>query len=474
MKKKRTYSSADVERLDVLALVHLLTLGCIVAVDVAKTRFVAAIATAAGQVLKIVRFEHPRQTLAFLRVIEALQANKLAPRVVMEPTGTYGDALRYQCHARDVSVEMMSPKHTHDFAEVLDGVPSMHDPKAAVALARLAAIKPARVWTLDSEERRDVRALLDRRRPLSTTHELYHGYLEGMLARHWPELGSLIDVREQRSWMTLLLQYPGPRAVAAASEEAAKTLHKASRGRLGSERVAAIVEAARTSLGMPMTKGEEAKLRFLVAQIEQHTKDIDAVDQELAESVAKDEVMSRLAVVAGPACAASMVSHVGSPLSFDKPRALEKATGLNMKETSSGETKGRVHITKRGSAQVRQLLYLAALRLVQSNPIVGAWYRARKSYGGDSGKRKAIVAVMRKLVRALWHVARGSAFDASKLFDVRRLDLKPDAGESADATRSTNVATAHAPPAVAQPRQARACVPKQPLRCEGGVPQQPA
>jgi transposase len=460
MKKKRTYSSTDVEQLDVQALMLLLSIGCIVAVDVAKTKFVAAIATAAGKVLKIVRFAHPRQTLAFLRVVEALRDAKLGPRIVMEPTGTYGDALRYQCHQRGLGVEMMSPKHTHDIAEVLDGVPSMHDPKAAVVLARLAVIKPARVWMPDSEERRDVRALLDRRWPMSTTHALYHGHLEAMLARHWPELGSLIDVHEQRSWMTLLQQYPGPRAVAAASEEAAKTLRKASRGRLSAERVEVIVEVARTSLGMPMTKGEETKLRCIVEQIEQQTKGLDAIDQELAKMVAKDEEMSRLAAVTGPACAASIVSHVGAPTSFATPAALEKAIGLNLKVKSSGEGEGKLHITKRGPAQVRQLLYLAALRLLQTEPIVTAWCRARKSYGGDSGKRKAIVAVMRKLVRALWHVARGSAFDASKLFDVRRLDLPQSTQEAAGAASTM----------VQQPAQKRA--PSRPQRVEGGVPQQ--
>src|SRR5215468_233178 len=220
MKKKRTYSSTDVEKIDPLAIAQqVLTVGCIVAVDVAKTKFVAAIANAAGDVLRLLRFEHPRQTRAFLRVVDALEAKKLAPRVVMEPTGMYGDALRYQCHTRGVRVEMVSPKHTHDFAEVLDGVPSMHDPKAAVALARLAAIRPAsRVWEPDSNEKREVRSLLDRRWTMSKTHDLYHGHLEAMLARHWPELGSLLDVREQRSWMALLQQYPGPHRVAAADE----------------------------------------------------------------------------------------------------------------------------------------------------------------------------------------------------------------------------------------------------------------
>ena len=150
MKRKRTYSSVDVEKVDMLPIVQLLTVGCIVAVDVAKTKFVAALATAAGEVLRILRFEHPRQTLAFLRVIEGLHAAKLEPRVVMEPTGTYGDALRQQCHARGVQVEMMSPKHTHDLAEVLDGVPSMHDPKAAVALAQLAKLRPGKAIQLPS------------------------------------------------------------------------------------------------------------------------------------------------------------------------------------------------------------------------------------------------------------------------------------------------------------------------------------
>jgi transposase len=435
MKKKRTYSSTDVECFDVLTIVRLLTVGCIIAVDVAKTKFVAAVATAAGEVLKIIRFAHPRQTSAFLQVVKALRDAGLVPRVVMEPTGTYGDALRYQCHALGVSVEMMSPKHTHDIAEVLDGVPSMHDPKAAVALARLAVMKPARAWEPDSVQRRDVRALLDRRWPLSTTLELYHGHLEAMLARHWPELGALIDVREQRSWMTLLQQYPSPCAVTAAGEDAAKVLSKASRGRLGAERIKAILEAARTSLGMPMTRGEEKRLRCIVEQVEQQTRGLDAIDQELAEMVAKDEEMSRLASVVGPACAASIVSHVGAPTSFATPAALEKAMGLNLKVKSSGEAEGKLHITKRGSPQARQLLYLAVLRLMQSDDIVAAWCRARKSYGGDSGKRKAIVAVMRKLVRALWHVARGSAFEASKLFDVRRLDL----------TRPTNVVVAAMP-----------------------------
>jgi len=443
MKRKRTYGSVDVEKVDVLAIVQLLTVGCIVAVDVAKSKFVAALATATGEVLRILRFEHPRQTRAFLGVIEGLHANKLEPRVVMEPTGTYGDSLRHQCHARGVRVEMMSPKHTHDFAEVLDGVPSMHDLKATVALAQLARLRPGKVWTPDAADKRELRALMDRRWPMLQTQALYFGHLEGMLARHWPELDGLVKVHVQRSWMALLQQYPGPHLVAASSKAAAATLRKASQGKLAAACIESVIDSARTTLGVPMVGEEERRLRFLVEQIERETRGLDALDDEIAKHVHRDPVMSLLAVVVGPTCAAAIFSYLGSPLAYANGRALEKAIGLNLKVKSSGTGNGdgKLHITKRGPAQVRQLLYLAVLRLVQRDPIVAAWYRARSSYG-DKNKQRAVVAVMRKLTHALWHVARGSQFDASKLFDVRRLKLS----ETTPASSTTSSVQAPSPP----------------------------
>jgi hypothetical protein len=79
-------------------------------------------------------------------------------------------------------------------------------------------------------------------------------------------------------------------------------------------------------------------------------------------------------------------------------------------------------ITKRGPGQVRKRLYLAALRMVQTQPVVAAWYQGRGAYRREA-KRAAIVAVMRKVARALWHIARGGVFEPQKLFDTRRLDL---------------------------------------------------
>ena len=76
--------------------------------------------------------------------------------------------------------------------------------------------------------------------------------------------------------------------------------------------------------------------------------------------------------------------------------------GLNLVERSSGSYQGRLRISKRGSARTRQWLYFAALRLVQ-NCGVRPWYEAKKARDEDDARR-VIVAVMRKLAVALYHV----------------------------------------------------------------------
>jgi hypothetical protein len=76
--------------------------------------------------------------------------------------------------------------------------------------------------------------------------------------------------------------------------------------------------------------------------------------------------------------------------------------GLNLVERSSGSYQGRLRISKRGSGQARHWLYFAALRLVQHCG-VRPWYEAKKARDEDDARR-VLVAVMRQLAVALYHV----------------------------------------------------------------------
>ena len=122
----------------------------------------------------------------------------------------------------------------------------------------------------------------------------------------------------------------------------------------------------------------------------------------------------------GETTAAVLVSEVGEPRCFETPSSYVKAFGLNLKVRSSGRYNGQLRITKRGSSVARRWLYMLALRKVQRDTVIRAWYQ--KKIARDGGiKMKALIAIMRKLAAAMWHVARGAEFDSTKLFDVRRL-----------------------------------------------------
>ena len=443
MKKKHTYQSVDVEAVDVAALVTMMVVACVatglgdtgacvVALDVAKTKFFAALSTVRGEVIRIVRFDHPRQTAAMLRLVLELKSRKLDVHVVVEPTGTYGDAVKHQCHQHGLAVYEVSPKRTHDMAEVLDGVPSMHDAKATVVLAQLHAMGKSRRWEPSSTERRDLRALVDRRVLYSAPLEPQYGRLEAVLARHWPEFGQVIDVRASRSWPFLLSKYPGPEAVMQAKEEACQVLRAASKGNLSTNRIAEVIGAASGSLGVPMIEAERVLLGDLAREIQRLTTSLDEIDDLIASRIEPDRVMKLMASVVGPAATAAVFAYVGPPSQYASASAYEKACGLNLKERSSGKHKGQLKITKRGSPRVRQLLYLAALRCCQSDEIIRAWYEQRAAYKAEI-KMKAVVAVMRKLVRALWcmghDVEHPKAFDSRLLFDVRRLRIEQQSPE---------------------------------------------
>jgi len=211
-------------------------------------------------------------------------------------------------------------------------------------------------------------------------------------------------------------------------------LRNASRSRLSPEALEGVIEAATTTMGVPMVAEEEALVRELADQLLTASNAKKQIAQRIQEVGKEDSEFVRLAQWMGTYTAAVLITQV-DPLQYSSARQLQKACGLNLCEKSSGQDESRrhisnLHISKRGPGLVRQVLYLFALRMIQDSPTVRAWYMKRENYTAQS-KQRAIIAVMRKLVGALFHVARGAQFDATKLFDTRRLDLDSESKASA-------------------------------------------
>jgi transposase len=395
----------------------------IVAIDVAKEDFYAAIVGENGQTHQILKWVHPAESRAFLGLVELLGGPKRV-EVVMEPSGSYGDAIRAALDRAGVAVFRVNPKRVHDAAEVYDGVPSLHDAKAATLIAKLHLGGVSEPWPSEPKHQRQLTAALR----ILEIHEKEIGRnrnrLEGLLARHWPGASSIMST-DSATMLELLIEFGGPAAIIEREDEARTLMRKTGGHFLTQEKIDALIESAHSSLGVPQLDEELQLFSEVASEARRHQKAAKRARAKVEKLVLIEGTATEpLASVVGKTTAAVLVASAGAPTKFDCPSAYVKALGLNLKERSSGKTKGGLHITKRGPGIARVFLYYAALRLIQRDRIIRAWFA--KKISRDAGcKQKALIALMRKLASALWHVARGDVFDSSKLFDVTRLRLAP-------------------------------------------------
>jgi hypothetical protein len=265
---------------------------------------------------------------------------------------------------------------------------------------------------------------------LISQRDLYDGPLrrliaqvEPLLARHFPEFETFFDLSRRKTPYVLLQAFSAPADLAACPvEQVQALLAKASRRAVDAEHAHRLHEAARNTSGVPMIDEEKRLIQHMSAEILRLFVQRHEVDERIADVAQDDPVVQALRPTLGVVTSAVVVAHLGSPADYRCAAAFEKAAGLNLREHSSGTRQGGRHISKRGPGRVRKYLFLAAMRLVQDNPHVRAWYQRRSAFG-ENQKAKALIAVTRKLCRALVHLARGNPFDVEKLFDLRRLSL---------------------------------------------------
>lgn len=390
-----------------------------VTTDVAKEGMYAGLAGPNGELERIVTWQNPDELEPFIEWVEGLEAEQV--EFVLEPSGTYGEPLRQKTHQAGWETYLMSPKRLHDAAEVFDGVPSLHDAKATSLLAKLHAEELSQPWGVEEVGKRKLRALTETMARYRDDKQRHLGRLEAKLARHWPEVDTLLD-KDSATLLALLEEFGGPSEIAEAPARARRLMRKVSRGMLAEAKIEQVLQAARETAGQRMLEFESEALAELAREIDRLRKKEREWKSKVEKAVEQFEEVEPVGEVVGKPTAAVFRAHIGDFRQFDSPEALLKHAGLNLKERSSGKHQGKLKITKRGSAVARSYLYWATLRMIQSSAAFRAWHQRKVERDGGL-RSKSIVALMRKLLKGLWHVARGKPFESHKLFDLERLGL---------------------------------------------------
>jgi transposase len=349
--------------------------------------------------------------------------------VALEPTGTYGDALRQALQRAGLSAHRVSPKAAADYAETFDGVPSQHDGKDAAVVAELAAQGRSWPWPLDllSEAEQELAYQVDWLEGQRRQAQLWYGRLEALLSRHWPEATTLLPLNSG-VLRRCLVRYGGPRALAA-DGRAVERLYRWGRGLWSRDKAEALAAGARQTAGVPTGRWDEERLRRYAQQVQDGLRQHRQAGRRLRQLASEQPALRAMGQVVGPVTACVLWVQLGNPQDYHCGAAYRKAMGLNLKERSSGRWQGRLMISKRGSSVARRWLYLAALRWVRQEP-VRTWYLRQKQQRRGAAK-PALVGVMRKLALALYRVGgRGEPFDRALLY--RRLTAGGAASPGAD------------------------------------------
>ena len=450
----RTYRSVNVQKVEISSILAGRDgQAAVVGVDVGKEKLYLVIRWSDGRTERPVVVSQPEELGLAIEFIQAVAANRDL-RVAMEPSGTYGDVFRYACHKAALSVERVSPVASNRHAEVYDGVPSQHDGKDAGVIAELCGIGKSAPWPWHDASEQD--QLLASHAALIVNHQeqvnAWRGRLEGKLARHWPEVLSLLAL-DSMTLLELLIHYQSP-AKLAEDGQAQELLMKWGRSTLKAEKIQAVLESAKKTSGIPVGVGEAYHIKEIAGQLLGSKRQLEGHHREL-EGLSGGLRMTSLAGQAlGKATVAVLHVAAGDPAKYASGRAYVKALGLNLVERSSGKYVGRLHISKRGSALARNWLYLATLRVLKA-PGISSWYQAKVQRDGGK-KGKAVTAVTRKLALGLWHCCHtGEVFDCQKVFQdksgKKRRRSRHHRGGGTPAMTDTGAALANRPRTPARP-----------------------
>ena len=112
---------------------------------------------------------------------------------------------------------------------------------------------------------------------------------------------------------------------------------------------------------------------------------------------------------AGNLTALALASRIGSIDRFSRPASLANMFGLTPSINDSGDTTGRLGgITKHGHPNIRFLLGQMVVHMAKKDMRIRAFYKKLRK---RRGAKTALVAVMRRIACAIWHMFKtGEAY----------------------------------------------------------------
>jgi transposase len=325
--------------------------------------------------------------------------------VVMEATGHYWRNLFGHLVAKGHRVAVINAAISNRFAR-LELRRAKTDQVDALGLARLAQTLRPQPTPVAEEEIELLKDLVRWRERYVQDASDRVRQLHQLLDLAFPEVTSLLRDMRSRRPIAILRHYPSAKMMAKADVKELADLVYDGRHRVGEELAGALVELAGRSVGRHATTAELI-VPQLCDDIERLRKRIGELDRSIEEAVERQELGRLLTTIPGIStqCAARLLGEVGDPAKFASGAALASYVGVVPATSSSGARQpSSASICPIGNARLRRALWMPVVAAIRCNPWLRAFYERLIAAGKKP--KVALVAVMNKLLRAVYSVAR--------------------------------------------------------------------
>ena len=349
--------------------------------------------------------------------------------VGMEPSGHYWKALGWYLKLYESAPVLLgvNPYHTKQAKEIDDNSQTKSDPKDALVVAHL--VRDGRYYDayLPEGAYAELRVLNTERQRLMKQINRANNALIAMLDEFFPEYSTVwVDVTCPTS-LKLLKTYAFPSDVLSCTRgKLLSDIREASRGTEGDNLAAAMINAARRSVGVKEgRRAARARILNLIDDLEYYGGKKAAIEKDMESAMGELELGEVLQSMSGVATiiSAAFCGEVGDISRFDNWKQVRSLAGLNLVENSSGQHKGKTKVSKRGRPYLRHMLYMAGECGRRCNREMHEFYRyLRERKNNPLDSHQAIVATGLKILRILFHLAKsGESYDPSKALGNTRL-----------------------------------------------------
>lgn len=382
----------------------------IVALDIGKRIHYGYFRTPKNQEVKPFQIYNDGQSFKkfWEKICRFKDEHKLDEVVVgFESTGAYAEPISNYLRKKQVILVQVNPMHTKRVKDLTGNSPNKTDKKDPRVIADVISLGHSLTVVIPEGPAAQLRRLTHARERAIKHRTTMKNQLQDLVFVIFPELLSIIKP-STKTGMYLIKNYPDPESIVAIGfESLLAVLRRVSRGRFGQYHSEDLFKAASRSVGI--TEGKESiilEISHLASSIENQNRFVESLEEQMHELLGQIPYSNSILSIKGigHVTVAGLIGEVGDFKKFKTISEIMKLAGLDLFEVSSGMHKGRHHISKRGRALMRKLLFFAAINAVKSHGIMHEKYQKMLSNG--TPKIKALVAISRKLLRVIFALAR--------------------------------------------------------------------